>query len=128
MRRFGLGFLGCSLLAAGLCRVDLSFFMLPVLWLRFAGGKLGRRELLPVEGDFGDAHRGKWLAMSKDLLVLLLAFEVEDQNLVATPRVHHFAAYDRALARTDMPLLSGDGQHIVELDDVAVLGGQLLNF
>src|SRR5215831_15791778 len=85
-------------------------------------------ELLTVKGDLSDAHRRKRLAMSKDLLVLLLAFEVEDQDLVRASRIHYFAAYHRSLAGADVTFLAGNGEHVVELNRFALAFGQLLYF
>src|SRR5260370_42423711 len=65
--------------------------------------------------------------MSKDLFVLLFAFEMEDQNLVGAPGIHYLAAYERALTRTDMTFLAGNSEHVVELNRVAVAGRQLLD-
>src|SRR5580658_4771537 len=46
-------------------------------------GKLRRLKRLPVKSNLGDADRGIVLPVSTQLLVLLLALVVEDQNLVA---------------------------------------------
>src|SRR5262249_25568770 len=72
-------------------------------------------------------YRGKRLAMAKDLLVLLLALEVEDQDLVPAPSFHHLAADHGALAWADLAPLTGNRKHIVELDGIAFTGGPLLN-
>src|SRR5262249_56724601 len=99
--------------------------------VRGLGFLLGRGQLrgsvfLAVESDLGDAYRGKRLAMAKDLLVLLLALEVEDQDLVPAPSFHHLAADHGALALADLAHLTGNRKHIVELDGIAFTGGQLL--
>ena len=44
-------------------------------------GKLGSGELLPIKGNFSNPNRGISLTMSAQLLVLLLAFVMEDKNL-----------------------------------------------
>src|SRR5207245_7475851 len=54
-------------------------------------------EMLPVEGDLGDAHRGEGLAMSSELLVLLLALVVEDQHFIGAS-FFDYAAGDAGLA------------------------------
>jgi len=66
--------------------------------------------------------------MAEDLLVLLLALEVEDQDLISASRIHHLAADYRALHGTDLAFLAGHGQHILELDDLTVAFWHLLNF
>src|SRR5579859_201032 len=66
--------------------------------------------------------------MSLQLLVLLFALEVEDQDLVATTLFHHAADYARAASRlSDCAGLARDGQHVGELDG-AVLTRLLVNF
>src|SRR5262249_36529250 len=73
-----------------------------------------------------DAYRSKRLAMAKDFFVLLLALEVEDQDLIAASGFHYLAADHSALAGADLAFLTGNCEHIVELNGIAFSGGQLL--
>src|SRR5437868_4041932 len=66
--------------------------------------------------------------MSLELLVLLLALEVEDQDLVAAAFLHHTANNAGAALRLhDGAGLSRDRQHIREFN-IAVLSRLLVNF
>src|SRR5260370_15174155 len=65
--------------------------------------------------------------MSKDLFVLLFAFEMEDQNLVGAPGIHYLAAYERALTRTDMSFLAGISEYVVDFHSVTFSRSQLLD-
>src|SRR5262249_58656544 len=112
----------------GFVRVGLAFSMRGRPGFLLGRREVGRAELLAVELDFSDAHRGERLAVSENLLVLLLAFEVKNQDLVTAAGFQDFAAHHRTLAGADMTFLAGNGQHVVELDGVALTGGQLLNF
>src|SRR5262249_41030922 len=117
----GRGFLVCS--SFRFVRMGFAFR----LGLHLTRRHVRRAELLAVKFDFRDAHCGKRLAMAENLLVLLFALEVEDQDLVTASGFHDFAAHYRALARADVAFLAGHSQDIVELDGVAFAGGQLLN-
>src|SRR5437762_12009 len=48
-------------------------------------------EMLAVEGDLGNAHGSEGLAMSGELLVLLLALVVENQDLIGASFFDHTA-------------------------------------
>src|SRR5262249_17053316 len=92
---FALGgrFLGCALFRlrlalgftrGGFCALGFAFrslFGFGLLWL--AGWKVRRGKALAIKSDLSDPYRRKGLAMAIDLLVLLLALEMEDQNLVS---------------------------------------------
>ena len=85
--------------------------------LGFFLGQLGRRELLPVKRDLGDAHGGESLPMSAQLLVLLLALVVEDQNLRAATLLHDFAGHERIrTGLANLPAARRNRQHVVEFD------------
>src|SRR5437879_1657765 len=64
-------FLGRLFLCLRLCWRSFSrrFF-----GFRFLLWQLGRRELLPIKGDFSNAHSSERLTMPAQLLVLFLAF------------------------------------------------------
>jgi hypothetical protein len=94
----------------------------------FPRRQIWSRELLTVESDLGNAHGGKGLAMSKDLLVLLFALEMEDQDFVGPSRLHYLAAHPRASAEADLAFLAGNGQNVIELDFVPMACGQFLDF
>src|SRR5579859_804670 len=66
--------------------------------------------------------------MTVNLLVLLLALEVEDQDLVGASGLHHLSADHGACARADGAFLAGNRQNVIELDGVAIAGRELLNF
>src|SRR5581483_5406458 len=77
---------------------------------------IGSGELLPVEGDLGDANGGEWLSMSLQLLVLLLALEVEYQDLIGASFFYHAAHHARATLRTHQRArLAGNRQHVSKL-------------
>ena len=99
--------LGASSTSTGLTFFGFGFF------LREVGGG----EFLAVVGDLGDADRGVSLAMSAQLLVLLLALVVEDQNFCAAALLHDFAGHQRRWI-PGLPIwpLAGDGQHVAKLD------------
>src|SRR5215471_9261836 len=65
--------------------------------------------------------------MAKDLFVLLLALEMEDQDLIAASCLHYLSANHGALAGPELAFFVGDRQHIVELDGVALVGRLLLD-
>src|SRR5579859_2824332 len=65
--------------------------------------------------------------MAVNLLVLLFTLEVEDQDLVGLPGLHHLSTDHGASARADGAFLAGNRQNVIELDGVAIAGGQLLN-
>src|SRR5580693_7597839 len=89
LRRSFLGrslLLGVPLGGLGLVMVFvLVFFRVrrSLLHLGFFLRQLGSLEALPVKSNLGDAHRGIGLPVSTQLLVLLLALVMEDQNLGA---------------------------------------------
>src|SRR4051812_44806504 len=98
-----------------------------LLRLLLARWLIGGGELLPVERDLGDAHGGKGLAVSRELLVLLFALEVEDEDLVRAALFDRAADHARTRLRTaDLALLPADGEHVGELD-LPVRGGGFLD-
>src|SRR5271157_2937235 len=80
-----------------------------------------------VHVDAGDLHGGVRLAMSIQLLVLLLALEVEDQNLVAAALLDDLSGDKRIRRLADLALGGADGQHFVELHVLAASLRQLLD-
>src|SRR5439155_4196175 len=82
-------------------------------------------EMLAVEGDLGDAHRGERLAMSSELLVLLLALVVEDQHLIGASFFDHATGDARLAAGAgDLAIAGAHRQHVIKSDGAA--GGRLL--
>src|SRR5208283_5492201 len=124
--------LGCSLL---LCRSLVSlrfgfdFFRLHrfhLLRLGYLFGKLGRGELLPIKRNFGNPNRGISLTMAAQLLILLLAFVMEDENLFLAALLDQFAGHQRSgLRLADLAIARRNRKHIAELD-VAVGAGALV--
>src|SRR5215469_16388563 len=100
-RLLGCSFLRLSLLGLGLCFV-LFDGCAYLLWLRFLLQKLRSFEALSAKGNLGDAHSRKRLPMPAQLLVLLLALVVEDQNLRAASFFHHFAQHARVRLIPDL--------------------------
>ena len=75
-----------------------------LLHLRLLLRKLGRLELLPVESDLGDADGGVVLAMSAQLLVLLLALVMENEDFRAAALLRRFRrSRARRIADGDLP-------------------------
>ena len=84
--------------------------------------------MLAVEGDLGDAHRGEGLAMSSELLVLLLALVVEDQHFIGAAFFDHATGDARLAAGTgDLAIAGAYSQHVTKSDGAAG-GGGLLGF
>src|ERR1700722_16983108 len=91
--RLGLGFDRVRVYRRGLLRLG-NFF-----------GQFGGGELLPVKCDFCNPHRRIALTMSPQLLVLLLAFVVEDQDLFLAALLDHFSSHKRpGLGLADLTL------------------------
>src|SRR5215813_898794 len=132
-RLFRSSFLCCSFLASRSLGLVLSSFLLRLclsrfwsrllLWFR----QLRCCEALAVKCNLGDAYFGVWLPMSVNLLVLLLAFEMEDQNLVTATRLHNLAADDSIGSRAYLAIIPGDRQNIIEFNRIALVRGQLFN-
>ena len=83
---------------------------------------------LAIKGNLGDPDSGKRLTMSVNLLVLLFALEVENKDLIGLAAFHHLSADYGTGSGADGAFLAGDGQNVVEFNNVAICGGQLLNF
>src|ERR1700733_11685218 len=66
--------------------------------------------------------------MSENLLVLLFALEVEDQNLGGLSAFHHLAADDSSCARADFACFRRNSKNIIEFNCVAIGGRQLFHF
>src|SRR6202158_5641117 len=78
--------------------------------------KLGRFKRLPIKSDLGDADRGIVLPVSAQLLVLLLAFVVEDQDLLAASLLYNLAGYERARPRRqNAARLGRNREYVAEL-------------
>src|SRR5437868_6652379 len=84
------------------------------------------RSLFAVELDAGDADRGELLAMSDQLLVLLLALELKDQDLVAATFFHHLAG-DAGAFGVGGKVIVADGENVGEFD-LALAVRRLLDF
>src|SRR5205085_4172484 len=79
------------------------------------------RQFLSIDRDFGDAHCGEALPMSTELLVLLLAFVVKNQDLITAALLHHLTNHQRLRLRTaDLSRFSGDREHIFEFNSPVV--------
>src|SRR5258705_6502006 len=93
-RLLGRCFLSCCFLCRTFGRLGLRFGCvfyfdrLGLLWFRFFFREVGSGEFLPAVGDLGNADRRISLAMSAQLLVLLFAFVMEDQNLRGAALFH----------------------------------------
>src|ERR1700688_2070878 len=80
-----------------------------------------RLERLSIKSNLGDADRGVILPVSTQLLVLLFALVVEDQNFLAASLLDDLASYERPRPRRQhASRLGRNRQHIAELD-LAVL-------
>src|SRR5579863_1245521 len=113
LRRFGFGF-HLSALSRG-CRLRLGYFL----------RKLRSGELPAVKSDFGDAYRGKLLTMAAQFFVLLLAFVVEDQDLLFTSLLDDFTYHAcSGLRFADLAGFRRNRQHVAEFD-LAVGAGAL---
>src|SRR5580693_5114455 len=62
-----------------------------LLYLRLLLRQLGSFEALPIKSNLSNTHRGVGLPVSAQLLVLLLALVVENQNLRAASLFHQLA-------------------------------------
>src|SRR5437588_1578375 len=97
-----------------------------------AGRGLGfgvtRLEAVAVEDDLGNLHRGKGLAMSGQLLVLLLALEVKDQDFVAAALFDHASSNARAIAlgAANFAILGAHREHVSKIN-LAMRGRGLLH-
>src|SRR5207248_7304220 len=86
-------------------------------FLRLARRQVRRGEALPVEADLADAYRRERLAMPAQLLVLLLALVMEDQDLVAPALFHDGADHTRPGFRTaNLAFAAADRQHVAKLN------------
>src|SRR3954453_23123388 len=79
------------------------------------------RSLFAVELDARDADSGELLAMSDQLLVLLLALELEDQDLVAATLLHHFTG-DAGALRVGGKVVAANSQDVGKLDRALAVG------
>src|SRR6185312_9918638 len=84
-------------------------------------------EGLAVKGDLSDPYGSKGLAMAVNLFVLLLPFEMEDQDLVRASAFHHLAGDHRTLTGANGSCLGGNRQHVIEFHGIALRGRKLLN-
>src|ERR1700687_3174823 len=79
--------------------------------------QLRRLERLPIKSNLGDADRRIILPVTTQLLVLLLALVVENQNLLAASLLDDLASYERPRPRrTSRARLGQTRQHVTELD------------
>src|SRR5262249_30204959 len=65
---------------------------------------LRRSKALTIKGDLGDPHFSVRLTMSVNFLVLLLAFEMKNQNFVAAARFRDPAAHHDIGSRADLAI------------------------
>src|SRR5205085_12619537 len=54
--------------------------------------------------------------------------EMENQDLVAAPALHDLAADQNVGSRADLAFFPGNGQDILELNRIAIIGRQFLDF
>src|SRR5438105_14940012 len=89
---------------------------------------LTRLEGVAVEDDLCNLHRGKRLAMSGQLLVLLFALVMEYQDFVAAALFHHASTDARAIAlgAANLALLGAHRQHVDKIN-LAMRGRGLLD-
>ena len=85
-------------------------------------------ELPSVNVNASDLHGRERLAMPIQLLVLLLALEVEDQDLVGAALPEHLPGHEGLGRLAQFAFRAADRQHLVELHVFAVSLRQLLNF
>ena len=78
---------------------------------------------LAIESYFGDPYGSKRLAMSVNLLVLLFALEVEDQDLIGLAAFHYLSADYGTGTGANGAFLAGDSQNVIEFNNVAISGG-----
>src|SRR5579864_5576677 len=88
-------------------------------------GKIRSRELLTVKRNFCNPHRRIALTMSAQLLVLLLAFVMEDEDFLLAALLDHVAGHQRSgLRLADPAIARRNRQHIAELN--ATVGASTL--
>src|SRR4029077_6594551 len=73
------------------CATLMFAALVRLLHLLFFLHQLGRLERLPIKSNLSNTDRGIILSVSTQLLVLLLAFVVEDQDLLAASLLYHLA-------------------------------------
>src|SRR6185312_16637819 len=123
------GFFGALLGCLGLAlrfsfrRLGRSSLAFRLCLLRLAGRKVGRFVALAIKSYFGDPYGSKRLAMSVNLLVLLFALEVEDQDLIGLATFHYLSADYGTGTGTNGAFLAGDSQNVIEFNNVAICGG-----
>src|ERR1700674_903709 len=84
-------------------------------------------EALSVKIDFCDADRRERLAVAVNFFVLLLAFEVEDQNLVRAAGFHDLSADHSVFDRAKRACFARHGDYVAERNGLAMAFRQLLN-
>src|SRR5580658_1915295 len=126
-------FLGRSLLLGMSLRGRFGFVLVlfrrrSLLHLGLLLHQLRSLEALPVKSNLSDAHGSVGLPMSAQLLVLLLALVVENQNLRATAFFHQLADNPRSRFRLpDLTFSTGHSQNLRELDLAIGARGQFLH-
>src|SRR5690349_13485700 len=94
----------------------------------FVRGFLRSFVTLAVEEDFGNLHSREWLPVSGELLVLLLALVMENQNLFGASLFEHLADDARAtIFRARNLSFAGAGRQNVRKFEFAVLSRLALN-
>src|SRR5438067_5254591 len=115
-----LGLLGrrlfrCLLLCRGLCCTFSRLGFSCLLRLCFFFRQLGSAEGLPVVSNFRYAHGRKRLAVSAQLLVLLLALVVEHQNFIGTALLKDLPANAGSRLRLgDLTIFALDRTYFIE--------------
>src|ERR1700757_4679548 len=82
-----------------------------LLRLGFLLRQFGSFEALSVESDLRNPHRGKRLPMPTQLLVLLLAFVMEDEDLRGAAFSDHFADHPGIGLIADLAFFARNGDH-----------------
>src|SRR5581483_4445399 len=74
------------------------------------------RELFAVNVDFGDLERSEALAMALELLVLLLALVVEDQDFLAAAFAEDLSGDGGVFRAAKLALAVAHGEHVGNLE------------
>src|SRR5579863_9765864 len=92
-------------------------FRLSLLGLHSLLRQFRRAELLPIERNLGDPYRREILPVSTELLVLLLALVMENQNLCAPALFDNLAGHARTRCwHGYLALAAGNRQHVAEFN------------
>src|SRR5205807_491939 len=106
----------------------LVLFRCGLLHLRLLLFQLRGLKALPVKSNLRDAHSAEGLPVPAQLLILLLAFVVENQNLRSAAFFHEFADDPRSRLRLrNLSFATRHSQYLGELHLAISARGQLLH-